>query len=212
MGQLSSIDAVGAILAGGQSLRMGRDKALLPLGRGSYATRIAETLRELSCEPILITNRPEAHRILGMPMVQDLHPGRGPLSGIEAAFERTPARAILFIPVDMPHFPSRGLRALWDLRKSGQNACYRLEGRLEPWPCLLTRHWWAGIREGLWVEGRSPGLKGRLEASAPRCLDGQAILDEEPLAFESANTPELAGLLEERLHARYSLPSDPRAR
>jgi molybdopterin-guanine dinucleotide biosynthesis protein A len=195
---------VGAvILAGGKSVRMGRDKALLPLGEGTYASHLAETLREHFDFVILITHCPGAHRHLGLSMFEDLHPGFGPLSGVEAAFERVDARALLFIPVDMPLFTLAGVRALRDQTGSVRNACFHVEGRIEPLPCLLTRPWWASVRGELWGDGAGArrGLKALLEASAPICLDGHPLLVEDPHAFESANTPLAASRVADRLRA-----------
>jgi molybdopterin-guanine dinucleotide biosynthesis protein A len=98
----------GFVLAGGRSSRMGRDKALLQVGGRSLVERALDKLRSIGVA---------APRIAGArtdlsshaPVVSDLHPGCGPLSGIEAALSSTSQPLNLFLPVDMPLLPPQFL-------------------------------------------------------------------------------------------------------
>jgi iron complex transport system ATP-binding protein len=76
------------ILVGGQSKRMGKDKARLPLGNRSFLQVITETAR-----------------VLGAPVeviFDDDVPRCGPLGGIATAFGRFRFEAALFLSCDMP--------------------------------------------------------------------------------------------------------------
>ena len=71
-----------AVLAGGKSSRMGRDKAALPFGGGTLLTYQARKLRALGVKELLLSGAAEA--VPGARLVPDLLPGRGPLGGLHA--------------------------------------------------------------------------------------------------------------------------------
>jgi molybdopterin-guanine dinucleotide biosynthesis protein A len=93
-----------AILAGGQSRRFGRDKALQPYrGRPLIDHAIDALLRQ--ADALVLCGR--RHRDLTM--LDDLpRPGMGPLGGLAAALafaERGGFEAVLSAPCDVPHLP-----------------------------------------------------------------------------------------------------------
>ncbi len=93
------------MLAGGQSSRMGRDKALLLLDGVPLIVHALASLRRLGLQPVIAGARAD---LAGhAPFVADLHPGCGPLGGIEAALAATSSaeQAVLFLPVDLPLLP-----------------------------------------------------------------------------------------------------------
>lgn len=91
-----------AIQAGGQSSRMGQDKALMPfLGRPLIA-RVIERLYGLAGEVLITTNCPEAYAYFGLPVVSDLLPGVGPLGGLYTALSAARAPVVAVVGCDMP--------------------------------------------------------------------------------------------------------------
>ncbi len=74
----------GIILAGGRSYRMGRNKALMDLDGLTLIERVARVLSRLCREIIVAGGDPAELEHLGYPLVPDIHPGCGPLSGIHA--------------------------------------------------------------------------------------------------------------------------------
>lgn len=77
------MDAVaGFVLAGGQSRRMGRDKALLAWGSGTLVQHVAGIVRQAAGSVALLGD-PARYGHLGLECIPDLRPGLGPLSGIE---------------------------------------------------------------------------------------------------------------------------------
>jgi molybdenum cofactor guanylyltransferase len=94
----------GAVLAGGASRRMGRDKALVsgPDGRPLALVGV-DALRAAGAEEIVVVGGDEvALRALGLPWIADLHPGEGPLGGIVTAFAHTTAELVVVLACDMP--------------------------------------------------------------------------------------------------------------
>jgi molybdopterin-guanine dinucleotide biosynthesis protein A len=101
-----------AILAGGQASRYGGlPKGRLEIAPGvSLLARLVGELRAAGLrEIVLAANAPEPYLHLGLEIVPDLHPDRGPLGGVEAALSHygTPADATLFLPCDLPAITSR---------------------------------------------------------------------------------------------------------
>jgi 2-C-methyl-D-erythritol 4-phosphate cytidylyltransferase len=65
------------IQAGGQSSRMGEDKALKTFLGRPLIQRVVDRLSSIADEMIVTTNRPEEYAFLKLPLFPDLKPGRG---------------------------------------------------------------------------------------------------------------------------------------
>jgi len=93
----------GVILAGGKSRRMGGSpKALLPFGGRPLIEHIAETLRSVLSDCLVVTNTPELYASLRLPMVGDTFPEGGSLGGIYSGLQAAPGDAALCVACDMP--------------------------------------------------------------------------------------------------------------
>ncbi len=98
------MNVAGAVLCGGRSTRMGRDKATMPVGGEAMAARVAAVLRDAGCDPVVaIGGDANALIALGLDVVGDLHPGEGPLGGIITALDAfAGACAVVVVGCDMP--------------------------------------------------------------------------------------------------------------
>ena len=96
-------DAVGFVLAGGRSSRMGADKALVQLGGQPLVAHALGILREAGLTASIAGGQSELAAFA--PMVEDRQPGLGPLSGICSALASTTARCAVFTSVDLPLLP-----------------------------------------------------------------------------------------------------------
>ena len=121
------------LLAGGESRRMGRDKATLVWrGRPLWEWQI-EKLRELRPQKILLSARSDpAWRPTGVELVLDTAPSRGPLSGLAAALASTETDHLIALAVDMPFMTDAQLRVLCGLATSGAGVIPVIDGRPEP--------------------------------------------------------------------------------
>jgi molybdopterin-guanine dinucleotide biosynthesis protein A len=97
-------DLAAAILAGGQSRRMGEDKALLRLDPSgpTVIETVVDTLRAITPDIVLVGCNLAAYESLGLSQVPDLVPGIGALGGIHAALAATTASHLLIVACDMP--------------------------------------------------------------------------------------------------------------
>ena len=90
------------IQAGGQSSRMGEDKALkIFLGR-PLIQRVVDRLAPIADEIIVTTNRPEAYSFLNQRLIPDLKPGRGALGGLYTAIASATHPIVAVVACDMP--------------------------------------------------------------------------------------------------------------
>ena len=100
-------DAAGFVLAGGQSSRMGQDKALLLFAGRPLVAHALSILTQAGLPASIAGARPSARTALESfaPVVEDPESGLGPLAGICAALASTSARYAVFLPVDLPLLP-----------------------------------------------------------------------------------------------------------
>lgn len=110
-GNHAGIRCRGWILAGGASRRMGRDKALLERDGEPLLLRLARLI-ETVAPPVTVVAPPDRYRHLGLPVIPDLHPGCGPLGGIETALSSTGAQWNLILACDMPGLSAAYLQSL----------------------------------------------------------------------------------------------------
>jgi molybdopterin-guanine dinucleotide biosynthesis protein A len=97
-----------SIQAGGQSKRMGRDKALLPLAGKPMIEHILERIEGLGDEILITTNDPTEFAYLNIRLERDLNPGRGSLAGLHTALNVSRFSHTLVLACDMP-FVNRSL-------------------------------------------------------------------------------------------------------
>jgi molybdopterin-guanine dinucleotide biosynthesis protein A len=100
----------GFVLAGGQSSRMGADKALLDFRGRTLLEQALETVSKVaSC--VWIVGSREKFATFGS-VIEDEFPGHGPLGGIHAALRASQENLNLMLAVDMPFVEVRFLEYL----------------------------------------------------------------------------------------------------
>jgi molybdopterin-guanine dinucleotide biosynthesis protein A len=92
----------GVVLAGGQSQRMGRNKALLELEGQTLIARVLDSLSPLCDELIVSTSDVELYNGLPVQVVTDVFPGRGALGGIHAGLMAMRNEQAVVVACDMP--------------------------------------------------------------------------------------------------------------
>ncbi len=92
----------GVILCGGQSRRMGRDKAELELGGERMLDRVLSEVASVCSEVLLACGPHERYKNRGLRLVLDGCADGGPLAGIVAALETAREERALVVACDMP--------------------------------------------------------------------------------------------------------------
>lgn len=124
--------AVGFVVAGGRSVRMGRDKALLPWEGGTLLDHALARLRAVCGDVRILCGPTPRYPDHGAPLVLDRVADAGPLAGLEAALTQAAGRPVLFLGVDLP-FVTPALLELLRAKLAGSDAAVPvLAGRPEP--------------------------------------------------------------------------------
>ena len=104
-------NVAGFVLAGGQSSRMGRDKALLEIDGVTLIVRAVKLVQAVLDEPTVIASK-AGYESLGLRMVPDDFPGYGPLAGIATALHISQKPWNLVIACDLPYLTKAWLEYL----------------------------------------------------------------------------------------------------
>lgn len=141
------------ILAGGRSLRMGRDKATLEVGGQPLMARQIKLVRELVPDEILISGRTGVdYSAFGCEVLLDHYSDAGPLAGVERGLATATTPLLLVLAVDLPQMTADFLQRLLMECREETGAAPQKRGKLEPlaavYPCrahaLAVEHLRAG--------------------------------------------------------------------
>src|SRR5574341_922701 len=130
-----------AILAGGKSSRMGTDKSFVRvLGRPLIEDVLAQ-VSGIGAETIIITNRGDDYRTLGLPLFADVLPDKGALGGIYTALHSSSQPHTLCVACDMPFVVRPLLDYLISLipEANADAIVPRLNGEAEPFRAICCR-------------------------------------------------------------------------
>ena len=95
------------VQAGGESLRMGTNKALLPFLGVPLIERVVERVRHLAAEVLITTNQPAGFEYLHLPLIPDPIPGQGALVGLHTALQAASQPYVAVVACDMPFVNSQ---------------------------------------------------------------------------------------------------------
>jgi Molybdopterin-guanine dinucleotide biosynthesis protein A len=129
----------GAVLAGGVSRRMGRDKAMLRVGGEPLWRRQVRVLREAGAEPVAVVRRVGQKALGGEAMLWDAWEDAGPLAGVEAALRAAKGRWVAVLAVDMPGIDAAWFRWLRGFCTAGCGAVVRHAEGSEPLAAIYPR-------------------------------------------------------------------------
>lgn len=181
----------GFILAGGESSRMGRDKALLELGGVPLLARTARLVEAVAGPPTVVGGAGEC-RALGLRVIADEWPGAGPLGGIATALGASSAPWNLIVACDLPHLTQAWLAYLVERALASQgDAVLPMSARgAEPLCAMYHQRCAPAIRAALaqGIRKVTDGLQSVLvEMIGPLEWKG---FDSEGLLFKNMNSPE----------------------
>lgn len=126
------VDLSVAILAGGESRRMGRDKGLVKLESTPLVEHVYSAAKELGLEVFIATNRPHDYSFLGLRTVTDRPPLRASLVGLRTALEAARTERVLVLACDMPLVRPRLIKHMAGRSTTADALIPRFNGQLQP--------------------------------------------------------------------------------
>jgi molybdenum cofactor guanylyltransferase len=188
-----SFDVSGIILAGGQSRRLGRDKAVERVGGQPLIRRVIGRIAQASDEVVVVVADQARGKALPLEaehrIALDLYPGKGSLGGIFSGLSAARAEWGIVVACDMPFLNLDLLRYMLSLRRGADAVVPVLEGRPEP-------------THAIYAKGCLPYIERRLKADdlkIARFFDEVRInyvletdiarFDPDYLSFFNINTP-----------------------
>lgn len=175
--------ASGAVLAGGQSRRMGTDKALLTVDSVTLLDRTVTVLSEVVDSVFVVGGgheTPEPARY-----VEDLFPGEGPVGGLISALAAAETEALIVTSCDLPSLTADIVSQVVDaLRVSGADYVVPLANGRRQWHCVGFRRRCHGPLELAFNEG------ARSYRHALDALSECALVLPRPADLVDVDTPE----------------------
>lgn len=172
------------ILAGGESKRMGRNKALIERPDGTRQIDFITGLALECCDGVFISLRDEGSISIDLPVIPDRHPGDGPIAALESAAASC-GGPLLVLGCDLFLMDRETLAFLISHRDPTRKAiCFRnrIDGRAEPL-CAIYETAGLELATSALADGKRCARKF-LESLDPVMLD---LLH--PAALDNVNTP-----------------------
>lgn len=128
-----------AVLVGGQSRRMGMDKATLLVGGRPLIWWVVSALERVADEILLVGRAAGRLEWLGLPTWEDLVPDGGPLAGIYTALTVARHPLCLVVACDMPFLQPDLLRYMAGEAPGWDAIVPLVDGHLEPLHAVYAR-------------------------------------------------------------------------
>jgi len=197
-------DRAAFVLAGGQSTRMGADKAFVQLeGRTLLAHALA--LAKSVTSDVRIVGSPEKFAAFGE-VVEDEFPQHGPLAGIHAALRRSSSELNLMLAVDMPFVEVPFLEYLFQEAARLESVMVTIPRAAGAWQtlCAVYRKPFANLAEQALRQGKNK-IDPLFRETTIQILDVPALTKHNFSLnmFRNVNTPEE---LEEAARLRINRP------
>lgn len=128
------------LLTGGESRRMGREKATIVFQGQPLWQRQIKVLRELDPKKVVISARVECSwRPAKTELLLDEPPSRGPISGLTKALERMRTSHLAVLAIDMPFITGAHLQFLWSQATSEFGVVPMIGERAEPLAAIYPK-------------------------------------------------------------------------
>ncbi|WJG11126.1 molybdenum cofactor guanylyltransferase [Aliiglaciecola sp. LCG003] len=144
-------NVLGLVMAGGQSSRMGQDKAALSKDGLTLLERAKLVLKRANVSEIIVS----ANDIDGA--CKDIVPNKGPLGAIWSVLNHqiiTNQSVMLIVPVDMPLLSPESLEYLYNKSLACQNTCY-FEASFLPLCLVINDALYSKLEQSIQSEDRS---------------------------------------------------------
>ncbi len=152
-------DCAALILAGGDSRRMGQDKATLVLDGKTLLQSVTDTMQSIFPKVVVSVRQPRAG--LEVPQVCDEQPAGGPLAGLIAGLTQADTPWVFAVACDMPFVTTAVVTHLAALRNGHQAVVPMVAGYAQPLAAFYAMSALDAIRASMASGDKS--LRGALE-------------------------------------------------
>ncbi|MDD2721829.1 MAG: molybdenum cofactor guanylyltransferase [Gallionella sp.] len=179
-------DCTAIILAGGNSSRMGQDKAMLPFNGTPLLQSVIAVVQPLFGKTMVSVNAPRAE--IALPQICDRQTGMGPLAGLVSALEQVTTPWTFVVACDMPFVAPAVIVQLAALRGDHQAVVPRIAGYPQP----LLAFYATGCLPLLQARlaGGDRSLMGALKLLNVRYAEEGELTASSPRSFIDLDTPQ----------------------
>lgn len=163
----------GVILAGGKSVRMGREKASLMLGKRSIIQQQIMILHHIFHELIIVAREEHGFEVSSALMVKDLFPGLGPLGGLYTGLTLSSGSQVFLVGCDMPFINVSLLNYILSLAQEAEIVVPVSSEGVEPLYAIYSRSCLPTIKRQ--IRRGDHRLSSLLPCHRVRCLRRQEI-------------------------------------
>ncbi|MDR2093095.1 MAG: molybdenum cofactor guanylyltransferase [Azoarcus sp.] len=184
-------DCTALILAGGDSRRMGRDKADLQLGGQSLLQRTLDLMRAIFPATLLSVSQPRGDLDTSIPQIRDDIPNAGPLAGLCAGLRHAATPWVFAVATDMPYLRPEIILRLAALRGMHQAVVPIVAGHPQPLAAFYATSALPTLRAAL-ENAQTRGLRRALAALDVCHVDETGLRDADATlqSFTDLDTPQ----------------------
>ena len=182
-------DCTAIVMAGGDSRRMGTDKANVTLGEKTLLQTVTATMQQLFPQVIVSVRQPRAG--IDLPQVCDEVPDGGPLAGLAASLGQITTPWAFMVACDMPFVVPEVVELLAGYRSQQHQAVVPIvHGHPQPLAAFYATSCLAPLRASLAAQQK--GLRGVLKQLDVRYVDEAEMLEADPhlRSFFDLDTPQ----------------------
>ena len=181
-------DCTAIIMAGGDSRRMGTDKASLLLDGQTLLQSVIATMQQLFPKVIVSVRAPRPG--IDLPQVCDEQPDGGPLAGLAASLGQIATPWAFMVACDMPFVVPEVVELLARYRLQHQAVVPVVHGHPQPLAAFYAASCLAPLRVSLTAQQKS--LRGVLQQLDVRYVDEAEMLEADPQlrSFFDLDTPQ----------------------
>jgi molybdopterin-guanine dinucleotide biosynthesis protein A len=187
-------DCTAIILAGGDSQRMGSDKANLLLGEQTLLQRVIAAMQQLFPEIVVSVRQPRPE--IDLPQVCDEHAGEGmqgggPLAGLAAGLGRISTPWAFLVACDMPFIEPAMISMLAGYRSGYQAVVPVVQGHQQTLAAFYAADCLDVLRAHQ-ARGGKKSVRALLEQLRVRYVDESKLLPVDPglRSFRDIDTPQ----------------------
>jgi molybdopterin-guanine dinucleotide biosynthesis protein A len=187
-------DCTAIILAGGESKRMGRDKAALPFDGETLLQRVIASVQPLFVRTLVSVREPRGD--VALPLICDTQSDGGPLVGLASALEAATTPWVFVVACDMPFVAPALIEHLAGLRAGHQAVIPKVHEHAQPLAAFYARACLPVLRQSLARGNKS--IIGALKSLDVRYVGADELLpfDSQLRSFFDLDTPQDVALAE----------------